>query len=116
VRVFFALFGGAKKELAPFVSKHVAYAAEENSERFVVLDEQVQPAYDNIFDLVFSSDSQHLGYAVELGKSQFVVVDGKESSRYTSVFPDGIIFDSNSHFRYLARRDSGIFMVEETIE
>lgn len=75
--------------------------------------------YDGIIEgsLIFSPDSKHLVYGVSNSDGQFVVMDGKDGKRYDSIIfiydGGGIIFDSPDLFHYLARKNGGIYLVEE---
>ena len=59
-------------------SRHVAYAAKDGNNRFVVADGQEGGRYDNIERIIYSPDSGHLAYVAKKGGSAILVVDGKE--------------------------------------
>ena len=84
-----------------------------------VINSSIGNQYDGIIEgsLLFSPDSKHLVYGVSNSDGQFVVVDGKDGKRYDSIIfiydGGGIMFDSPDRFHYLARKNGGIYLVEE---
>jgi len=68
-----------------------------------VVDGKTESAYNNIYELNFSPDSQHVAYAAEQGKIMFAVIDGKPSSTYDGV--DKPVFSPDSkHVAYVTIR------------
>jgi hypothetical protein len=87
--------------------RHLAYAARENGQYFVVVDEKEGEHFSRIDNgLQFSPDSARLGYVARIEKGkQCVVVDGKPGPVLNAVFPASFTFsDSSRHFAYAGRR------------
>ena len=77
--------------------------------------------YDNVGDgfLVFSPDSKHFAHVAGASRRMFIVVDGQPGWQYNHVIHHrgrSIIFDSPNSFHYLARRQSGAYLVTEQIK
>jgi len=69
--------------------------------------------------LKISPDSQRVAYVARVGTKQFVVVDGKRDKQYDAIVTIGggrISFDLANNLRYLARKGSAIYVVEERIK
>ncbi len=71
-------------------------------------------------NLHFSPDSQHLVYEAQTDNQFFLVVDGDEGRPYDAILPISkvggeIVFDSLTRFHYLAQKDNGIYLMEETL-
>ena len=89
---------------------------------FVVVDGKEGKQYDwvRVDTLIFSPDSTRLIYEAKKSNKVFVVLDEKEGRQYDSIlcgWPMGgwIIFDSHDNFHYLARKNDGVYLVEERI-
>src|SRR5262249_32767580 len=102
-------------------SQRLAYAAHVGTKQFVVVDGNQGRHYDSILEgtLVFSSDSQREAYGVQERTKRFVVVDGRRDKHYDAIVTIGggrILFDPANNLRYLARKGSAIYVVEERIK
>ena len=96
--------------------EHLAYAARENGQYFIVVDEKEGEHFSRIDNgFQFSPDSARLGYVVTIEKSnQCVVVDGKRGPIFDAVFPASFSFSDNSrHFAYAGRRGDRCVVVKD---
>ena len=96
---------------------HVAWVAEVDGRRFVILDGKEGARYDRITDdeylrfyPVFSRDSQHLAYYARIGDKWVCVLDGKEGPKYDLVQQVKFSRDSQ-HLAYVAGRAGREFVV-----
>jgi tetratricopeptide (TPR) repeat protein len=86
----------------------------------VVVDGKKENLYDSIIQgtLSFSPDSKRVAYAARVDNKAIVVVDGKEGNPYDDIIVAGegkIIFDSPDSLHYLARKGTGIYLIEESL-
>jgi hypothetical protein len=66
-----------------------------------------------------SPDNKRVAYAARVGTKQFVVVDGRRDKHYDAIVTirgGRIRFDPANNLRYLARKGSAIYVVEERIK
>ena len=107
-------------------NNRVAYVAGVgNNKHLVVMDGKEGEQYDDILEgsLIFSPDSKCVAYVAGVDDKQLVVIDGKKGNQYDEIFIwsggniiGKIIFDSHDTFHYIARKGSGIYLVEERID
>jgi len=80
-------------------SKQVAYVAERDGKKVVVVDGIKGKEYDAVMvgDAFFSPDSKRIAYGARRGRYYFVVVDGIEGKKYNAPLPGSkVIFDDSS--------------------
>ncbi len=110
--------GGGSIAFSPD-GKRMAYAAMNNRQWFVCVDERVGRAYGLVKGITFTPDSRHVVYAAQKGRHQIVVVGRNEGLTYQRILSlyrgPGVVFDSGTEFRYLAGIKHGIFAVREKI-
>ena len=91
-----------------------AYVAEVNSKRMVNADGLESSSYNNVYSIAFGPQKT-IAFAANRSNKDFVVVDGQESRPYEMIMGQGeIVFDSDDSFHYIALRDNGIYLVEES--
>jgi hypothetical protein len=113
--------------------KHVAYMAELDCNRFIVLDGKEGKPYDaiDITDAkeaiknrhlrfqspVFSPDSQRVAFWAKHGNTWRVVINGYEGKEEFANPTKGaaIMFDSNNSLHYLADKLGSVYFVKEIL-
>lgn len=76
-------------------STHLGYEVhQKNRENFVVIDQAEGPKYDNVGNLIFSSDGKRSAYIANKDSKTFVILDGQEGNKYDGMnlllfSPDG---------------------------
>jgi WD40 repeat protein len=109
-----------------YVDIETGFWSDSYTAAWIVIDGVKGKKYHRVGDITFSLDSKHVAYIASQGKKQFVVVDEEKGKEYdifgrdfgVSVSKLGlkrIIWDSADSFHYLAQKDNGIYLVEETI-
>lgn len=101
--------------------KRSAYTAENDGKWLVVIDGNEGERYDDIKTApIFSPDSGLAVYSAKNEGKEFVVVEGKEGEKYDQVFlsegNESVFFRGANTFRYIARKGSSIFLVEEKVK
>ena len=103
-------------------SKRVAYCAEQNGSKFLVVDRVESKPYSRESDMyaIFSPDSQRVAFMARKAGRNFVVIDGVEGKPYASIRKGGLtpIFSPNSkRFAYAAEiSDEKWVMVLDGVE
>ena len=87
-------------------SQHVAYVAEKNGRKHVVVDDLEGNGYDSVGGVTFSPDNKHIAYMAEEDGERVVVVDGAEQPlRFDGLHASGPVFSPDSkHLGYAAKR------------
>jgi hypothetical protein len=101
-------------------SKRFAYIAVIGDEQLVVTDGLEERHYQRIITHpIFSPGGRNVAYIAQSGKKQFVVVNGKEGPYCDEIIDTGngkIIFTSDDAYYYFAKKDDGVYLIEERIE
>jgi len=95
---------------------HAAYDAKQNGKMFVVVDDQIGPRFDYIFDLNFAADSEIYYFAKNgggvLDYDGWVLVLGKDQLPLGKGFPsEPTISENYEHIAYTLSRDEGTHLV-----
>jgi UPF0288 family protein (methanogenesis marker protein 3) len=94
----------------------LAFAAENNSVRFVSTDGVESPSYNDIYSVAFSPDNSIMTYSARKDNQEFVVVNGNRGKAYDTIMGmGGICFDTPTAFHYLSMKGNNIYLVEENV-
>ncbi len=104
-------------------SRRLAFVAGREKDWRVVVDGAEGKPYPIVSHPIFSPDSRYLVYKAgeekrRLGDDErfFVVVDGQEGRPYGGLFGAGPVrFTASDSFRYIVRRDTSFYLVEERL-
>jgi hypothetical protein len=92
-------------------STRLAYIAGKAGKRFLVVDGQAGPPYDQVGNFAFSADSKHMAYVAVREDRNIIAVDGAERAAYDAV-PAGPVFRKDGVIEFIARDANALQRVE----
>jgi hypothetical protein len=94
----------------------LAFAAENESRRFVNADGVESAGYNDIYSVTYSPDNSIMAFTARKENQEFIVVNGTRGKTYDTIMGiGGICFDSANSFHYLSKRGNNIYLVEENV-